>query len=200
MNYLERMPHQYKSNLKRVEYGPNGLRRRPHVEAYKRKASVLGWLIIGLMGVIILAFASCVEAGQVSEISECSPETKRIEVTLDVARWFELTKDQAILLLAIHDHELAPRTQMKQCSYFGIRRSIHPILSYCKTDQMEYLVAASICANLIKRHCQDTSPESLKRFNHGYVGKRRTYKGYAQDRLWHIKVAYRMSKYKDIFY
>lgn len=68
MNYpIERMPHQWRSKLKRVEYGPNGLKRRPKVEAYKRKGmSAWAWLVIALMGVFILAYASCAEAGQVS--------------------------------------------------------------------------------------------------------------------------------------
>lgn len=37
------------------------------MEAYKRKGiSALAWLVIALMGVAILAYASCAEAGQVS--------------------------------------------------------------------------------------------------------------------------------------
>lgn len=41
------------------------------MEAYKRKGmSAWAWLVIALMGVFILAYASCAEAGQVSAISK----------------------------------------------------------------------------------------------------------------------------------
>lgn len=73
MNYLERMPHQYVSKLKRVEYGPNGIRRRPKVEAYKCKGiSAWAWLIITLLwaGILIAGLKSCADGSQLIKQDE----------------------------------------------------------------------------------------------------------------------------------
>lgn len=149
--------------------------------------------------VLLMLIATGVQAKTEYEVM-LSPEGLRIETTLSIARWYELNRDQAILLLAIYDHELAPREQMKTCSYFGIRRATHPGLSYCKSDKQEFQLSAGICAMLIKRHCPDLSEKSLKQFNHGYTTAKGSYKGYATDEVWWVKVRHRSTKYKNIFY
>lgn len=127
-------------------------------------------------------------------------EDLRVDLTLAIARWHGLSRNQAILMLTIYDHELAPREQMKTCSYFGIRRSMRPELAYCETVEDEYETAARICAGTIKRYCPNVRSDTLRNFNHGFGKGRNHYPGYAEDPWWWIKVKRKMKRWQNITY
>jgi hypothetical protein len=117
-------------------------------------------------------------------------EDKRIQLSLDIAREYNLTRDQAILMLGIYQHELTPKKQMKTFGYFGIRKSMCPIIQYCKSDEMLFIVCAGLCAETIKKHCPNIKRETLNKFG----------KIYAIDPWWVSKVKRKMRKFENILY
>jgi hypothetical protein len=124
----------------------------------------------------------------------------RLNLTLSIAHWYRLTRGQAILMCGIYDWELAPKDQMITYGYFGIRRSDHPIIAYCDSDEMLFIVCAGICARTIKRFCPDTQTISVRRFNHGYRKGKYQYPGYAEDTEWWLGVIQKMKEHENILY
>lgn len=118
-------------------------------------------------------------------------EDVRLELTLDIARWYGLSREQAILLLAIYDHEDGAKAKKE----FGIEGK-EPV----KDPLQRYCFYACYSARAIKRWCPDTRTETIKRFNHGFGKGRNRYPGYAEDRSWWIYVKRRMKDYQTILY
>jgi hypothetical protein len=117
---------------------------------------------------------------------------QRIDMTLAVARLYRLTREQAILLLAIYDHEDGAPAK-KEFGIEGKPPVTDPIHRLCRN--------ACFAALTIKRRCPNTKPETIMRFNHGYStrGKKR-YPGYSEDPNWWVKVMQHMEKYKNLPY
>jgi hypothetical protein len=112
-------------------------------------------------------------------------------VAMDLAHCYGLSREQAILLFAIRDHEDGEKAK-KEFGIEGKEKIDDPIRRYANH--------ACYSANAIKRFCPDTKRETIKRFNHGYgVGEKR-YRGYAEDRDWYKFVIRRMKEYENIFY
>ena len=114
----------------------------------------------------------------------------RIPLTLAIAHEYGLTRDQAILLLAIGKHELTPREQMKTYGYFGIRKSDKPILYKCKTDKTLFILSAILCAETILKHCPMVTDAAIRKF-----GKR-----YAEDPGWAVDVINEEKAFSNILY
>jgi len=154
------------------------------------------WIILIATGLLILGHitARLVNAGQEdnnSMILEPLPDRLR-STSLDIARCYSLTKSQAILLLAIHDHENGEEAGKE----FGIEHQkekiCDPIERYCR-----YACKSALA---IKRYCPETDYESIHRFGRGYGHGKNRYPGYAEDPLWPKKVFKMMKKYSDILY
>ncbi len=118
-----------------------------------------------------------------------SPKLSEEQRTLlAVARLYGLNRDQAILLLAIRDHE-----DGRPGKELGVE---NPVAKQWQDGRRSLLVQASFAAETIKRRCPDTRPETIRRFNHGYPG----YLGWAEDRTWWIWVRRYMKRYRQIEY
>ena len=125
---------------------------------------------------------------------ECqTQQDKRDEISLAIARFYGLTRDQGILLLAIRDHE---NSEMKTFSYYGIRREDRPELKYCRSDRDEYIDATRICAEQIRLYCPNIKTSKIMKFNCGYGN----YPGYAVDHEWWRGVKRKMREYQNIIY
>lgn len=127
-------------------------------------------------------------------------DDRRVSMSLATARFYGLTRDQAVLMLGIYRHELAEPEDMVTFTYFGIRRSDVPITGACRTDEMLFAVCAGVCAQTIRRRCPRVSAESIRRLNHGYGKGRRRYAGYAEDPDWWKGVMRRMKEFGNILY
>jgi hypothetical protein len=155
----------------------------------KRYAFFLVELVLAVL-VLWLCFGQSYQAypdNQVITTQQKSGEDLRAEATLAIARMYDLSRDQAILMLAIYDHELAPREQMITYGYFGMRRSDHPIIQRCKRDETLFLVCASLCAQTIKNRCPVVTPKSVHALGNIY----------ATNPQWSKCVWAEMKKYKD---
>lgn len=129
--------------------------------------------------------------GNCAEPDRREREEVRIQLTLSVAKWYGLTRDQAVLLLAIHDHEDGAKAK-KEFGIEGKERVSDPLQRYC--------FYACYSALAIKRWCPDAKPATLRRFNHGFGRGKCRYPGYAEDRTWWIQVRRRMRDYQHITY
>lgn len=113
-------------------------------------------------------------------------------VALDIARCYSLSRGQAILLLAIHDHEDGKKAEKE----FGIDHQKEKI-----PDRIErYCRYACKSALSIKRFCPDVDRRSINRFGRGFGNGKRRYQGYAEDPQWGSKVYKAMKKYREILY
>lgn len=117
-------------------------------------------------------------------------DDEQVITALSIARLYNLSREQAILMLAILDHEKTPKRLMKTFGYYGIRKSMCPIIKYCKSDEMLFLVCSGLCAETIKVRCPKVDKEGVHK-----LGKR-----YAFDTQWSAKVWKKMKKYKNILY
>lgn len=128
--------------------------------------------------------------------SENAMQTKsselKIEAALAVAKLYGLSRGQAILLLAIHDHEAGEPA----CKEFGIENQPEKI----KDPVERYMRYACKSARAIKLWCPDARPVTVRRFNHGFGKENDRYPGYAQDPEWWRCVVRRMRDYKKIIY
>jgi hypothetical protein len=118
-------------------------------------------------------------------------EDVRVELTLGMARWYGLSRDQAILLLAIHDHEDGAKAKKE----FGIENKekvADPLQRYC--------FYGCYSARAVRRWCPDVRPETIRRFNHGFGKGKNRYPGYAEDPEWWKYVIRKMKKYQNILY
>lgn len=115
----------------------------------------------------------------------------KLETALSIARLYGLTRDQAIIMLAIRSHEAGYPAKKE----FGIEG-----WPEIKDERRRFCRNACLCAKLIKRHCQDTRPETLRKFGQGYKDDNRQYSGYAEDREWWRKVLRHKKKYLNILY
>jgi hypothetical protein len=128
------------------------------------------------------------------------PEDLQIENALAISRLYGLSREQAIILCGIYDHEKTPRKFMATFGYFGIRKSDHPVIEHCKSDNMLFLICAGLCAETIKLRCPDDSQKSVLRLGLGYGKGKTRYLGYATDPNWAYKVLRKAKKYEKILY
>lgn len=110
---------------------------------------------------------------------------------LEIARDYGLTRNQAIMLLAIKDHEAGTPAKKE----FGVEN-----VEIIDDPIRRFFNHGCRSASLIKRFCPDTRSETIKRFNHGYGKGKRRYPGYATDPTWWVYVKRRMRDYRDIAY
>jgi hypothetical protein len=118
-------------------------------------------------------------------------EDDRIFLTTAIAHWYGLSRQQAILLLAIRDHE-AGEPACKEFGIEGKEKVRDPLQRYC--------FYACYSARVIKLYCPNTKKETLKLFNHGFGKGKNKYLGYAEDIYWYKGVMRKMKKYEDVFY
>lgn len=129
-----------------------------------------------------------------------SEDDRRVLMSIATARFYGLTRGQAVLMLGIYRHELAMPEDMVTFAYFGIRRSDVPITGACRTDEMLFAVCAGVCAQTIRKRCRTVNVDSIKRLNHGYGSGPRRYGGYAEDPDWWRGVIRRMKEFENILY
>lgn len=144
--------------------------------------------------VLALLLAALFMAPAAGTSEEPRPTTKdlKVEAALSVARLEGLNRSQAILLLAIHDHEAGEPA----CKEFGIENQ--PVI--IKDPVERYFRWACKSARAVKLWCPDARPATVKRFNHGFGKGKRRYPGYADDPDWWKGVLDHMRDYQDIIY
>jgi len=144
--------------------------------------------------VLALLLAPLLGASAAGTSEEPRPTTKelKVEAALSVARLEGLTREQAILLLAIHDHEDGEAA----CKEFGIENQ--PVI--VKDPVERYFRWACKSARAVKLWCPDARPATVRRFNHGFGKGRRRYPGYAEDPDWWRGVLEHMRSYRKILY
>ena len=172
----------HQKNLRKIHY-------------HRKKIDRLIWICLVATGLLVAGHitARLVKANESNDSISLEPLPDRLRLTsLDIARCYSLTRGQAILLLAIHDHENGEEAGKE----FGIEHQKEKI-----TDPVErYCRYACKSARAIKRHCPKTDYESIHKFGRGYVNGKCRYQGYAEDLLWPKKVFKMMKKYSDILY
>lgn len=115
----------------------------------------------------------------------------KVDAALSIARLYGLSRDQAMLMLAIRDHESGYAAEKE----FGIEGQPR-----MRDERMRFCRNACICARLIKRYCPDAKRSTVRRFNHGYDDDGGKYLGYAEDAEWWLKVLRHKRKYENILY
>jgi hypothetical protein len=121
--------------------------------------------------------------------------TKEAEMNLalEIARAYELNREQAMLLLAIREHE-AGRVGKE----FGVELDR---AKQFEDGRRSFCVQACYAAQTIRRWCPDARPANVKRFNHGYVTKHgQAYPGWAEDPDWWKKIGRHLVQFKNILY
>lgn len=141
---------------------------------------------------LVLAALFVAPAAGTSEEPQPTTDDLKVEAALSIARLYGLDRSQAILLLAIHDHEAGEPA----CKEFGIENQPEKI----KDPVERYCRYACKSARAIKLWCPDVRPATVRRFNHGFGKGKRRYPGYAEDPDWWRCVVRRMRDYQKILY
>ncbi len=112
------------------------------------------------------------------------------QAIIAVARLYALDRSDAILLLAIRQHEAG-----RPGKEFGVEKAC---AKQWQDGRKSLLIQACYAAETIKLRYprKGTTAQRLRLFNHGYPG----YLGWAEDRLWWVYILRNMKKYKDIAY
>jgi hypothetical protein len=105
----------------------------------------------------------------------------RIPLTLAIAHEYGLTRDQAILLLAIEKHEAGGP---------GKEFGIEAIPCEWKDGRKSFLINCARACETIKNRCPDPTLKSIIR-----LGRR-----WAKDKMWYLYVWRNMQKFKNILY
>jgi len=136
-----------------------------------RTALIINFLVCALALAVICW-------GQEPETSEAD---LRRDVALSIARWHSLTRQQAILLLAIEEHEKGGP---------GKEFGIESIPCEFKDGRKSYVVNCIRACEMIKRRCPVPDKEGVWK-----LGER-----WAEHRAWWKYVWRNMRKYKNIIY
>ena len=105
----------------------------------------------------------------------------RIPLTLAIAHEYGLTRDQAILLLAIEAHEAGGP---------GKEFGIEAIPCEWKDGRKSFLINAARACETIKARCPDPTLKAVIR-----LGRR-----WAKDELWYLYVWRNMRRFKNILF
>lgn len=146
-----------------------------------------------ITGTALFCFLSLLSLSVWAPETEPTPDMDdlKVEAALSIARLYGLTRDQAVVMLAIRDHEAGYPAKKE----FGIE-GWPPV----NDERRRFCRNACLCARLIKQHCPDSRPETIKKFGQGYNDGIKIYPGYAIHKAWYKYVIRKMKKYENILY